>query len=88
MAKSLSTTNCIEGVMSQLGSYTDKLDRWHNSSQILRWTGMGLMDIEPRLHRIKGHGYLKVLRYKLLETVEANTGRKSVAEARALGAAN
>ncbi len=88
LARSLSTTNCIEGVMSQLGSYTDKVDRWHNSSQILRWTGMGLMDIEPRLHRIKGHGYLKILRYKLLETVEANTGRKSVAETRALVAAN
>lgn len=69
LARSLSTTNCIEGVMSQLGSYTDKVDRWHNSSQILRWTGMGLMDIEPRLHRIQGHGYLKVLRYKLQEIV-------------------
>ena len=88
LAKSLSTTNCIEGVMSQMGSYTDKVDRWHNSSQILRWTGMGLMDIEPRMHRIKGHGYLKVLRYKLLETVEARTGKKSVAEARELVAVN
>jgi transposase-like protein len=88
LAKSLSTTNCIEGVMSQLGSYTDKVDRWHNSSQILRWTGMGLMDIEPRLRRIKGYGYLKVLRYKLLETVEARTGKKSVAEARELVATN
>ena len=74
--------------MSQLGSYTDKVDRWHNSSQILRWTGMGLMAIEPRLHRIKGHGYLKVLRYKRLETLEARTGKKSVAEARALAAVN
>ena len=49
LSRSLSTTNCIEGVMSQLGSYTDKVDRWHNSHQILRWTGLGLMDIEPRL---------------------------------------
>jgi RHS repeat-associated protein len=35
-----------------------------------------------------GYGYLKVLRYKLLETVEARTGKKSVAEARALAATN
>jgi transposase-like protein len=69
LSRSLSTTNCIEGVMSQLGSYTDKVDRWHNSNQILRWTGMGLMDIEPRLQRLNGHGYLKVLRYKLQEIV-------------------
>lgn len=69
LSRSLSTTNCIEGVMSQLGSYTDKVDRWHNSNQILRWTGTALMDIEPRLQRIHGHGYLKVLRYKLQEMV-------------------
>ena len=69
LARSLSTTNCIEGVMSQVDSYTDKVDRWQNSDQILRWTGMSLMDIEPRLHRIYGYGYLKVLRYKLQEVV-------------------
>ncbi len=34
LAKSLSTTNCLESVMSQLGQYTDKVDRWHNSNQI------------------------------------------------------
>ena len=77
LSRSLSTTNCIEGVMSQLGSYTDKVDRWHNSNQILRWTGMGLMDIEPRLQRINGHGYLKVLRYKLQEMVEQRLQKDS-----------
>lgn len=70
LAKSLSTTNCIEALMSQLGAYTDKVDRWHNSYQILRWTAASLMDIEPRLHRIKGHQYLSVLRYKLREIVQ------------------
>ena len=69
LAKSLSTTNCIEGVLSMVGSYTDKVDRWHNSNQILRWTGMGLMDIEPRLNCIYGKGYLKVLRFKLQENI-------------------
>lgn len=77
LAKSLSTTNCVEAVMSQLGSYTDKVDRWHNSDQILRWTGMGLMDIEPRLNRIQGHGYLKVLRYKLQEIVDQRLQKES-----------
>ena len=77
LSRSLSTTNCIEGVMSQLGSYTDKVDRWHNSNQILRWTGMGLMDIEPRLQRINGHGYLKVLRYKIQEMVGERLQKES-----------
>ncbi len=88
LATSLSTTNCIEAVMSQMGSYTDKVDRWHNSYQIMRWTGMGLMDIEPRLRRIKGYGYLKILRYKLLATVESRTEKKLVVEARELVAIN
>lgn len=80
LAKSLSTTNCIEAVMSQLGSYTDKVDRWHNSDQILRWAGMGLMDIEPRLNRIQGHRYLKVLRYKLQEIIDQRLHKKPEAD--------
>lgn len=77
LARSLSTTNCIEGVLSQLGSYTDKVDRWQNSDQIMRWTGTGLMDIEPRLHRIYGYGYLNVLRYKLQAIVDQRLHKES-----------
>ena len=71
LAKSLNTTNCIESLMSQLGQYTDKVDRWQNSNQILRWTAAGLMDIEPRLYKIRGHNYLKVLRLKMQQMIES-----------------
>ena len=70
ISKSLNTTNCIESLMSQLGQYTDKVDRWQNSNQILRWTAAGLMDIEPRLYKIRGHNYLKVLRLKMQQIIE------------------
>ncbi len=80
LAKSLSTTNCIEALMSQLGAYTDKVDRWHNSNQILRWTAASLIDIEPRLHRIKGHQYLPVLRYKIKEIVQKRLENQSFAK--------
>lgn len=76
LARSLSTTNGIESVMSQLGQYTDKVDRWHNSSQILRWTATGLMDIEPRMHKIRGYRYLDVLRLKLREIVKQRQAKK------------
>ena len=69
LAKSLNTTNCIESLMSQLGQYTDKVDRWQNSNQTLRWTAAGLMDIEPRLYKIRGHNYLKVLRLKMQQII-------------------
>lgn len=77
LAKSLSTTNCIESVMSQLGQYTDKVDRWHNSNQILRWTAAGLLDIEPRLNKIQGSRYLSVLRFKLKEKINQNQPERS-----------
>lgn len=84
LARSLSTTNGIESLFSQLGAYTDKVDRWHNSDQILRWTATGLLDLEPRMHRIKGYQFLKVLRYKLSEIVAARTERKPAAGGREL----
>ena len=55
--------------MSQLGQYTDKVDRWHNSDQILRWTSASLLVIEPRLRKIRGFRYLKILRYKMQEEI-------------------
>ena len=80
LTTSLSTTSCIEALLSQMGSYTDKVDRWRNSNQILRWTATALMDNEPRMHRIKGHNYLKVLRYKLREVVKARKDGKTSAD--------
>ena len=80
LSKSLSTTNCMESVMSQMGQYTDKVDRWRNSSQILRWTATSLMDVEPRLNKIIGHRYLPVLRSKLREIVKQRTEKESQAK--------
>jgi len=70
LAKSLNTTNCIESAMSQLGQYTDKVDRWHNSQQILRWTVATLIDLEPRLYKIRGSRYLKTLRFKMKDIIQ------------------
>lgn len=70
LCKSLNTTNCMESVMAQLGQYTDKVDRWHNSSQILRWTAAGLLEIEPRLHKIRGYRYLNLLRVKMRDEIK------------------
>lgn len=81
LARSLSTTNCIESVMSQMAQYTDKVDRWHNSGQILRWTATALLDIEPRLNRIIGYRYLNMLRIRLLEHIKKQLEGKPVTRA-------
>lgn len=62
LGKSLKTTNCIESLMSQIGQRTDKVDYWKNSNQKQRWVASSLLDIEPRLTRIRGHKHLSKLR--------------------------
>ena len=69
LGKSFSSTNCIESVMSQLGQYTDKVDRWRGGDHIQRWTASGLLELEPRLNRVKGFRYLKLLKMRLKEEV-------------------
>jgi putative transposase len=62
LGKSLKTTNCIESIMALIGQKTDKVDYWRNSNQKQRWLATALLDIEPRLNRIKGYKYLPELR--------------------------
>jgi len=86
LARSLSTTNCIENIMSQIGAYTDKVDRWHNSSQIQRWTAASALDIEPRLRKIRGYKFLKVLRFKLESIVESRLQKRKAKTTEVVGA--
>jgi transposase-like protein len=62
LGKSLKTTNCIESIMALIGQRTDKVDYWRNSNQKQRWLARALLDIEPRLNRIRGYKYLPELR--------------------------
>ena len=70
LGKSMSSTNCIESVMSQLGQYTDKVDRWRGGTHIQRWAAAGLLELEPRLHKIYGYRHLNLLRMKLREEIK------------------
>jgi putative transposase len=36
-----------------LASRTDKVDHWKTSEQKQRWVATALLDLEPRLHRVK-----------------------------------
>ena len=59
---SFRTTNCIENVNSLLEQLTHNVRRWTNSSQRHRWVASALLDIEPRLRRVKGYRHLPMLR--------------------------
>jgi transposase-like protein len=62
---SFKTTNCIESVNSLVESRTAKVDYWKNSDQKQRWLATSLLDIEPRLRRVKGFRHLPALRRAL-----------------------
>jgi len=64
---SFSSTNCIESVLSQVEQYTGRVDYWRNGAHIQRWVAAGLLELEPRLRRVRGFKYLPLLRKKIKE---------------------
>lgn len=78
---SLKTTNCLESLNALVGQRTDKVDRWRTSDQKQRWLAAALLDIEPRLRRIKGFRALPLLRTALQAELrgEVNLGGSQAA---------
>ena len=69
LGTSFKTTNCIENVNKLLATATDRVDRWQNSNQRQRWVGTALLNIEPRLLKVKGHVHLRELRKAMKDYV-------------------
>lgn len=66
---SLKTTNVLESINARIASRTDKVDVWKNSEQKHRWVAVALLDLERRLHRIKGFAALPQLQAALAREV-------------------
>lgn len=81
LGKSLKTTNCIESLMALIGQKTDKVDYWKNSNQKQRWLAAALLDIEPRLNKIRGYRYLPQLREAIKRELRINGLKKEVVAA-------
>ena len=62
LGRSLKTTNCLESVNALVEERCAKVDSWKNSNQKHRWLATALLDIEPRLRRVKGFKHLPKLR--------------------------
>ena len=62
LGTSLKTTNAIESIHACVESRTAKVDHWKNSDQKQRWLATALLDLEPRLRRIKNYHALPQLR--------------------------
>jgi putative transposase len=78
---SFKTTNCMESLMALIGQKTDKVDYWRNSDQKHRWLAAALLDIEPRLRRVKRYRYLPQLRVAIQRVIHMGEGNHQVREA-------
>jgi transposase-like protein len=77
LGPSFKTTNCIENLNALVGQRTDKIDCWRNSEQKHRWLATTVLEIEPRLRKVRGHRHLPRLRAVLQSVLKIR--RKEVA---------
>ena len=73
LKQSFRTTNCIESLNSMVAQLTRNVKRWTNSNQRSRWLATALLDIEPRLRRVKGYRCLPMLRFALVKELNLDT---------------
>ena len=73
LKQSFRTTNCIESLNSMVAQLTRNVKRWTNSNQRTRWLATALLDIEPRLRRVKGFRSLPRLRRALQKDLKLDT---------------
>jgi len=65
LGTSLSTTNGLESILALVEQRVGKVDRWTTSDQKHRWLPTSLLEIEPRLRRLRGYRALPQLRTAL-----------------------
>jgi len=74
LGTSFKTTNAIENVNSLLGIYTDRVDYWKTSEQRQRWVATALLEIEPRLRKVKGYQHLPQIRSAIAQRAGKRLG--------------
>jgi len=74
---SLKTTNCLESVNALVEERCAKVDHWKTSNQRHRWLATSLVEIQPRLRKVKGHRHLPKLREALKRELKIESKRSS-----------
>ena len=60
----------LESIHARVESRIAKVDHWKNSEQKQRWLATALLDLEPRLRRIKNFRALPLLRVAFTRQIE------------------
>jgi transposase-like protein len=81
LGRSFKTTNCIESANALVEERCAKVDVWKTSNQRHRWLATALLDIEPRLRRVKGHRHLSKLEAALRRALHIKEQQRHMEEA-------
>ena len=55
LAKTLTTTNCIESMISIAKRTTGRVTKWKDGSMKKRWVAAGMLEAERSFRRVRGH---------------------------------
>jgi transposase-like protein len=73
LSRSVTTTNVLESINAHVERALRRVTRWQSGEQKLRWVASALLDLEPRLRRVKGYRALPQLRATLLQRTASTT---------------
>ena len=73
LAKTLTTTNCIESMISITQRTTRRVTRWKDGSMKKRWIAAGMLEAERSFRRVRGHDDMKMLVEALGPQVSTDT---------------
>jgi putative transposase len=75
LAKTLTTSNPIESMISIARSTNRNITRWRDGQMVLRWTAAGMLNAERSFRRIKGYKQMPQLVNALHRHAHPNTAR-------------
>ena len=83
LAKTLTTSNPIESMISIARTTNRNVTRWRDGQMVLRWTAAGMLNAERSFRRIKGHKQMP----QLVDALRRHARPYTVTDAESVGAA-
>jgi transposase-like protein len=81
LAKTLTTSNPVESMISIARATNRNVTRWRDGQMVLRWTAAGMLNAERSFRRIKGHKQMPQLVKALSRHAHPNTATEPVGTA-------
>lgn len=78
LRRSLCSTNLIESALSVTRDLTRRVKRWRDGDMRQRWAAAGLLTVEQRFRRVRGHKWMSTL-MKILQNRRAAVATKAQA---------